>query len=477
MAKFNKKKSVESFTKNYAGGLAYKQSKEMEFVNILLTNFVNDQFYRKENETIDKLKQILTDIDPLFAAKACIYARDQFGMRSVSHVIASELAKFLSGKEFAKSFYEKVVVRPDDMLEIASYYGDKCGKKFPSSLKKGFQKAFDKFDTYQLAKWRGENSSVKLVDIVNLVHPVPNERNSEGLKKLVTGELKNTKTWESMLSQAGQTATSEEDLVNLKTDAWGELLKTKKIGYFALIRNLRNIIQQAPEHIDLACELLTNERMIQNSRVLPFRFTTAYEQLTKLKQDNVTMKCINSLNEALNLSIVNVPKFSGETLVVIDTSGSMSGKPSEIASLFGSMIAKKNFCDVMTFDNYARYVNYNPLNSILDISKTFKFSGGGTNVESVFTTMNKAYENIILLSDFQAWIGRTTPTNVFKQYKEKYNCEPHVFSWDLQGLGTLVLPESKVYCLSGFSEKVFDIMELLKSDKKALINKINEIVL
>jgi hypothetical protein len=42
----------------------------------------------------------------------------------------------------------------------------------------------------------------KLVDVVNLVHPTPTEKNKEALNALINDKLKNTKTWESMLSQA-----------------------------------------------------------------------------------------------------------------------------------------------------------------------------------------------------------------------------------------------------------------------------------
>jgi hypothetical protein len=77
----------------------------------------------------------------------------------------------------------------------------------------------------------------------------------------------------------------------------------------------------------------------------------------------------------------------------------------------------------------------------------------------------------------QGWIGYTSPSSDFQQYKKKFNCEPHVFSLDLSGYGTLQLPESGVYCLAGFSEKIFQIMELLKTDKNALLNEIKSIVI
>ena len=38
-------------------------------------------------------------------------------------------------------------------------------------------------------------------------------------------------------------------------------------------------------------------------------------------------------------------------------------------------------------------------------------------------------------------------------------------------------PEQNVYCLAGFSEKVFDIMKLLEEDRQALIHRIESVVL
>ena len=95
------------------------------------------------------------------------------------------------------------------MMEIMAYFHENGGKSLPNAMKKGFAAAFDKFDAYQLAKYRGENKSVKLVDLVNLVHPFPNEKNADALKALVAGELKSTGTWEAKLTQAGQKAGSE----------------------------------------------------------------------------------------------------------------------------------------------------------------------------------------------------------------------------------------------------------------------------
>lgn len=482
MSKFNTTlPKQKTLTENLAGGQAYKQSDELSLVSLLLTSFVNDQFYRNAKTSLEDLKKLVTNIkDKEFVAKSAIFARDKFGMRSITHALAGELASQLNGAEWGKNFYQKVVVRVDDMTEILSYYlaykTNKDNPKFPNSLKKGFAKAFDNFDNYQLAKYSGLNKEVKLVDVVNIVHPVPNIRNQESLGLIIKGELKNTETWESKLSSAGQTAESKEDLTKLKSDAWFDLISNKKLGLMAMIKNLRNIITQSPESITLVCESLSDEKFIINSRVLPFRFLTAYEEVSKLESSKEVRSVLNAISSAMDISCKNIPIFE-DTLFVVDVSGSMSGKPSEIASLFAAMFAKSNNCDVMTFANHSNYVNYNPSDSVMSIRNSFIFSGGGTNFKSIFTGANKAYKNIVIASDMQGWVGYTSPSLEFKNYKKKFNCEPHVFSLDLAGYGTLQMPESQVYCLSGFSEKVFQIMELLKTDKNALYNQIKSIQL
>ena len=481
MTKFNTTvKEPKTKTINLAGGEAYSQTNELALVSMLLTSFVNDQFYKSGNDTLKDLRSLVKKVDPEFAAKAAIYARDKFGMRSITHALAGELTSELKGSELGKNFYDKVVVRVDDMTEIMSYYlihkTSKDNPKFPNSLKKGFAKAFDKFDAYQLAKYSGKNKDLKLVDLVNIVHPVPTDRNKTALELLVKGDLKNTETWEAKLSKAGQVAENEEDLSQLKADAWTDLITSRKIGYFALLRNLRNILNQAPNAVPAACELLVDEKLISKSRVLPFRFATAYEEISKMGSSKGVRDVLVAISSAMDISCKNIPIFE-DTLFVVDVSGSMSGRPSEIASLFAAMFAKSNNCDVMTFANNSTYVNYNPNDSVMTIRDSFRFSGGGTNFKSIFKTANKAYKHIILASDMQGWVGHTSPSREFNEYKSSFNCKPHVFSLDLAGHGTLQLPESQVYCLAGFSDKVFQIMELLKIDKKALFNEINNTII
>jgi hypothetical protein len=409
-------------------------------------------------------------------AQAAIYARTQFGMRSITHCVASELAKYIGGEKWAKNFYTGIVYRPDDMLEILSYHTSKNGK-VPNAIKKGFAKAFDKFDRYALAKYRGEGKGFKLVDVVNLVHPIPVEGNKDAIDALVKGELKSFDTWETELTQAGQKTTNDDEKAEFKKDVWVKLVKEKKIGYFALLRNLRNIIEQAQEVIDEALVMLTDERLIKKSLVLPFRFTTAFEEIKKLNDGKIVRTVLMALNKAVDIAVSNVPVFDGETLVVLDVSGSMQGKPSQIGSLFSAVLVKSNNADFMTFDNTARYINLNPIDSTITIANSIPFNGGGTDFHSIFKTANKPYNRVIILSDMQGWIGYDVPKGEFNKYKSTTGANPFIYSFDLNSHGSMQFPEQTVFCIAGFSEKIFDVMKLMETDKKAIINTIKKVEL
>lgn len=480
MSRFN---TISEGTKtlNLAGGEAYKQTPELELISILLTSFANDSFYRSANDTFDRLKELVRICDKKFVAQAAVYARTQFGMRSITHCVASELAKHIAGEKWAKDFYSAVVYRPDDMLEILSYHTSKNGK-LPNSMKKGLAKAFDKFDAYSLAKYRGEGKGFKLIDVVNLVHPTPTEKNAEAIKALVKGELKSFDTWEVELSKAGQTASNEEEKAEFKKEVWIKLIREKKLGYFALLRNLRNIIEQAPEVINEAIETLTNEALIKKSLVLPFRYLTAFEEVQKLSDGKIVRTVLMALNKAVDIAVSNVPKFDGETLVVLDVSGSMNKShlgaksPHIIGALFSAVLVKSNNSDFMVFEKTAKYQNINPMDSTITISNSLRFAGGGTNFHSIFQTANKKYDRIIILSDMQGWIGVYTPTREFAQYKKTTGANPFVYSFDLKNYGSMQFPETNVFALAGFSEKCFDTMRLMEQDKKALINEVKKVV-
>jgi hypothetical protein len=478
MTRFNSP-ATGTKTQNLAGGEGYSESPQLELVSLLLTSMVQDSFYESANSNMDRLKDLIAKNDPKFAAKAAIYTRHEFGLRSISHVAAGEIAALVKGEQWTRYFFEKVVRRVDDITEILSYYLGKYGKPIPNSLKRGLADSFDKFDEYQLAKYRAEGKALSLVDVVNLVHPTPSVKTADALAKLVKGELKSKKTWESTITNAGQTAKSKEEKAEKKAAGWAELIESKSLGYFALLKNLRNIMQDAPDCLPAALDMLVNPKLIHKSLVLPFRFQTATNEFIG-SSDPASRNVLEYLNRAVEISLDNVPKFEGLTLVAIDGSGSMRGAPIDNASLFGAALYKANNAILMKFAGTASHMTLHPGDSFWSIQEAIKANpvGQATNFHSIFEISTQKYDRIIILSDMQGWqdshsyMSHGNPAPAFADYKKRTGADPHVYSLDLKGYGTLMFPERNVYALAGFSEKIFDLMKALEQDRKALVKEI-----
>lgn len=515
--KFNKNKAAQkaALTLNHMGQKALQLSPEVELAGLLLTSFATDSYYRTEGESLNRLRELLNRVNAEFAAKAAVFARYEFGMRSITHVVAAELASGASGTDWGAKFYERIVRRPDDMLEIMAAYQAAGGKNPTNAMKKGFAKAFDRFDGYQLAKYRGEGKVIKLVDMVNLVRPVPTERNAEALKAMVAGTLRNTDTWEAKMTQAGQTARTEEDKAILKAEAWEALILERKIGYFALLRNLRNILEAVrPEVLDAALELLTDRKLLRQSLVLPFRFLSAYAEIEKLAQPGsfesekrTIQKVLAAIEKAATLAVDNLPTLEGRTVILSDNSGSMTGdrggaslvfrmsntKTSDIANLFALMYwMKAEDTIVGLFGDSLIYPDLKRDGGLFENFKrvdTEKNKCGAATERGIFDMFERLLreriqvETIVIFSDTQIgngcnWFDHRGNRgkqfmDLFTQYRKLY---PHtmIYSVDLRGYGTTVF-DGSVIKIAGWSEKIFDIMSKAATDKDALVNSIRAV--
>jgi len=445
--------------------------------------------------------------DKTFAAKALIYARSVMGQRTVTHYGAVELAKVLSGDGLGARFFSKrarkanaggIVFRLDDMLEIAACYQAKNpGKTLSNAIKKGFRAALEAADEYELAKYQASNRDLSLVDIVNLVHPKPSEKMAPVFAKLMKGELKQFNTVEDKNTKAGQEVaakvkagkiTAEEataELNEAKESNFAELIETRKIGYLALLRNLRNIIKVAgkPGLVQSACELLTDKKLIKQSLVFPHQIDLALEILLDEFGTKAT-PLIVALNQAYELSIPNLAELfpHGRTAVVFDSSGSMSsqiklanknqGSEAAIkkAALIAATLAKGINADVYHFADRCDKITFNPLDSVNTLKNQFCAKQGsvgyGTSFDSIFRTIGKNYDRVFVISDMQG-----------KDYVERVAyANMHVYSVDLCGYGTTMFkPGSKVYGIYGYSADIYELIKKVEIDPKALIKEIEAI--
>mgnify|MGYP006935470909 CR=1 FL=1 len=479
--------------KNLAGGHAYSTSDRYELVSLLLTSFAKSKFHENADNQLERLTEIanrmIANGDAEYLAKAALYARREFGMRSITHALASKIGSAVQA-DWKRKFFEVFPYRVDDITEVMAHYFQnyavgKAGKyrAIPSAMKAGFAKAFDKFDAYQLAKYRGEGKLVTLVDAVNLLHPKPVDRNREAFEKLVAGTLKNTDTWEAKVSAAGNEAENADEFKDLKGNAFADLLREKRLGYLALVRNLRNILETAPEMVEEVCDLLTNESQIAKSLVFPFTYLDAFVELDKIPVNNkafatIKQKVMDTLSKALEISARNIPEFPGNTLVVLDDSGSMTTgqnpTPAKAGGVFMAMIKSRNpNADTMVFGGTARYCTLKGKN-ILEMANSLEFRSGSTNAGTIFQTANKRYDRIIIISDMQSWANSYSVDTYLNRYKAEYGANPRIYSFDLGGHGTTLFPSENVFLLAGFSDKAITFLTSLERDKNLLLETIEK---
>ena len=239
---------------------------------------------------------------------------------------------------------------------------------------------------------------------------------------------------------------------------------------------MRNILTQAPDRIDELCEQLIDANAVRRSLVFPFQFLAAVDVL---KQGNLAGadRVMDALNTAVDHSLANVPKFEGKTLVALDSSGSMVGRPQAIGSLFAATLVKATGADLMLFSDDARYVSLNRRDTTLTAAQSIPFISGGTNFNAIFQRANRAYDRIVILSDMQGWIGGGAPVQPFADYQKRYGVASRIYSFDLKGYGTLQFPQERVYCLAGWNDRVFEMMQKLDRDPQALVREVETVLL
>lgn len=495
MSKFNKVQRT-SYTVNRESAKAYKQSPELELTSLLFTHFLEDTFYDKEVKVSERLETLLEKVDLKFAVNAIIYARREMGMRSVTHLAAAKLAQRLSGTPYGSYFYEGVVARVDDIMEIMGAYNIKKNT-LPNSMKKGFAKAFNGFDGYLIGKYKASNKEISLVDVVNLVHPKPTPKNKKALYQLMNSSevgAPKARTWESTLS-------NKEDTRSKKAK-WADLILSRKLGYLALLKNLRNILETNPDDVVLQ-ELrkqLTNREKLIRSKVLPFRVLSAYaavfEASDSIQRDQY-YATLQTLESVCELSLDNIPNLPGKTAIVLDTSGSMwfnwwlrtdsnqlenelkAKSPIMMGAYLSMLLHKKLNSDLWLFDSTVRKVRVNILDSIMTNVKLLLSTnrGGATYLHKVFSAFseyNASYDRIIVLSDMQVY-GDKQVNDTFKRYVKKLGFKPVMYTVDLKNYGNMAFPENNVVSLAGYSDKIFKFMKDYENfNPKILVKRIKE---
>lgn len=257
-------------------------------------------FYESGEEIGKRIARLCHEVSLEKLSRIAIEARSQMNLRHAPLLLVREMARHPRIKDnpaLVSKTLAEVIQRVDELAEFLAIYWKEGRTPLSAQVKKGLSTAFGKFSEYQLAKY-DRDGAVKLKDVLFLSHSKPQTTEQEDLyKRLINGQLQTPDTWEVALSGGAD-----------KKETWERLLSEKKLGALAFLRNLRNM-----DGVKVADNLITSYADgLKTERVLPFRFIAAARVMPRFEP----------MLEKLMLK-QEYEKLDGETILLVDVSGSM----------------------------------------------------------------------------------------------------------------------------------------------------------
>ncbi len=279
------------------------------------------EFYEDGISIADQITTLAKALkDPVGLSMLACQARSDYKLRHVPLLLCSILAEVGKGSSVVADTIAHCIHRADEPAEFLAIHANRNGVKaseikpiITNQMRKGLARAFHRFDAYQLAKY-DRPGEIRLRDVLFLCHPKPASPEQEDLwKRLIDGTLEPPDTWEVALSGGAD-----------KKEAFTRLLKEENLGYLALLRNLRNMVNAGVKS-DLIRKSIRARKGAQ--WVLPFRYVAAARACPQMEPD---------LDAALLASLEYGPQTMpghGKTFLLIDVSGSMDSRLSAKSDL------------------------------------------------------------------------------------------------------------------------------------------------
>jgi len=269
-----------------------------------------DEFYEDGQAIADRILALASEVSAATTAALAIEAREQFKLRHAPLLLLLALARTGRGTALVSQTIARVIQRADELSEFLALYWRGGRKPLAKQVKLGLAAAFGKFDAYQLAKY-DRDGPVKLRDVLFMVHAKPKDEAQATLwKQVAERTLASADTWEVALSGGAD-----------KRETFERLLAERKLGYLALLRNLRNMDQAGVDEA-MVTEAILARRGAE--RVLPFRYVAAARAAPRFEPQ---------LDQALAEAVLQGPVLSGRTIVLVDVSGSMDARLSAKSDL------------------------------------------------------------------------------------------------------------------------------------------------
>lgn len=496
----------------FEGGAGFSRDAKSDLFLLAATNMVGEDTFYETAEARDEryvnLVHQVTMEDPAWVAAFIPYLRKEMFMRTASVVAAAEYVA--AGGPNGRSVVASALQRADEPGEILAYWMATYGKGEPKPLKRGVADAVQRLYTQNAAlKYDGLSVGFRMGDVIERVHPEPLNDEQRSLFNYLLGRRHNPKDYRvqdnndertniAHISQVTKVLALDElddaafaaqlavypDLLKNSGYTWERLLSARPglagkdlweaiipaMGYMALLRNLRNFEDAgiSEQTAQMVINRLTDPDEVARSMQFPFRFLSAYKFTNGLRY-------AHALDTALDLSVRNIPKVDGRTLILIDVSGSMDmtlSEKSKVArleagALFGvAQYLKSSNADLVAYGTDSAAVPITPSTSVLrgieavrNMQHTHHI-GHGTNTFQALEKHWSGHDRLFVFSDEQSAFHFPNQAALNKLRA--------VYNFNLGGYAQahMDLTHGR-YEFGGFSDATFRLIGLLERGRNA----------
>lgn len=349
------------------------------------------EFYEDGVSISNRIVASAQQVDRIFLAGLARQARGPYNLRHVPLLLLAVLCDVSKGDSVTSDAIADVIQRPDDMSELFAIRMKLTGKPMRDchthGMVKGLARAFGKFDEYSLAKNDKDSAEIRLRDVLRIVYPKPKDEEQSALwARLTNDELATPDTWEVALSAGGD-----------KKEVFSRLLGEGKLGYMALLRNLRNMNQACVPHSLIKKAILARKGA---RRVLPFRYIAAARQAMEFERE---------IDQAMQAAISELPVLKGKTIILVDVSHSMNDSLSAKSDMTRmdaaaglASIANAEHLQVFSFS--ANMVEVPPRRGMAGVDAIIKSQEhSSTYLGRAVSTINKIpHDRLIVITDEQS---------------------------------------------------------------------------
>lgn len=493
--------------RTFEGHPGFSRDTKSELFLLAVSNMVGEKtFYESAGDRDARYAQLVRQAtleDPEWTAALLAWLRSDGNMRSASLVGAAEFAKarLEAGQAgMSRQVVNSVLQRADEPGELLAYWTSRYGRAIPKPVKRGVADAVTRlYDERSLLKYDASSKGYRFGDVLELVHAenrvpwqgdlfahaISRRHNREDEIPASLGMLRARAELMDLplerrrvvlqnrnaLQAAGMTWESLAGWLQgpMDREAWEAIIPS--MGIMALIRNLRNFDHAGVRDgvADQVAARISDPEQVARSRQLPYRWFSAYREL---ESDRWRV----ALGKALDYATSNLPEIPGRTLILVDTSASMTNvgfsarskvRPVDAAALFGVALGMRCGPSNVDLHGYASGVFGHALGlggSVLRQMEKFAARigevGHGTETAGALRASYAGHDRVVILSDEQAfggWHG-----NVGDQVP------PHVpiYAFNLGGYERGMLPgEPNRHQLGGLTDHTFRMIPLIEAGR------------